>query len=539
MSTKVPAPVLDTRSGDLVVAEAITSLPAEMSDRSNANPAVVVLEAAGAIFDKDIFQNNQWPQAVIQNELALIGVNLIVAQAATSTQQFVLSAPQPLDTVIPATTTQVSTADGTITFSTSAALTIRAYSAPTGTITLTAGSATVTGSGTTFTTSVQVGWAISTDKATWYVVSAIGSDTTLTLTQSAASTVTAVAYYAGAISGTAPIQATTVGAATNVAAGTLTSSGSSINALASTTNLTAATGGTDLETTANAIARAPFVFATRDTATGATDFAYYAQQILGPGGRAIAQANTNNTVAQNGYVTYGLLSPAWTTTTPVSAQERASVTRDMTGRVPSGVTLVDVPANIQTYTTQGSGASQGTMFAAAVFRKQAYDATTTRVVIAQQINTYLSPNTYPWGRTIDPDDLGNQMAPAVLPQIDHVATINGVIAAGMNYTVTANSVTFTNGSTSATGTGSDFAGMTASQSFVLDAVNGAVYLVTNIAAGTLTITPAYAGPTVTFTNIGWFTSKPTTMTNWYSLPYSALSTTAATPAASIVVVGAI
>lgn len=533
MATKIPSPTLDTRSGDLVVAEAIGNLPAELSDRSDANPAVTVIEAVGSIFDKDLYQANQWPSAVMQKALALVGVNQLSATAATVTQQFTLSAPQPNDTVI-ASGTLVSTADGTLSFATTAATTVRAYTSPAGTISLTAGSAAVTGSGTTFTTSLAAGWAISTDKNTWYTVASITNDTSLTLTASAASTVSGSSYYAGAITATAPAQATVTGSSTNAAAATLTTLTTSVAGVASTTNPAAATGGTDAETTTNAIARAPLAFASRDTATSVADFQYFAQLILGTNGRAIAQANTNNTTAASGYVSYGLLSPLWTTSSSVSAQERANVTRDLVQRIPSGVTLIDLAANIQQFVTAGSGSSQGTMFACAAYRKQAYDATSTNLAIAAAINTYLSPNTYPWGRTIDPADLAGVLE--ALTQIDHVVTINGVVAVGMNYTVVANNVSFTNGSTTATGTASDFTGMTANQTFLLDQTNNATYLVTNISSGTLTITPAYAGPTNS-QKPAWFTSKQTTLANWYSLPYSSLSVSSAN--SSIVIVGAV
>ena len=47
----VPNPTLDARNGDLVTAQAITSLPDELSDRSDGSPQVVLLEANGALYD--------------------------------------------------------------------------------------------------------------------------------------------------------------------------------------------------------------------------------------------------------------------------------------------------------------------------------------------------------------------------------------------------------------------------------------------------------------------------------------------------------
>lgn len=533
--TKTPAPVLDARNGDLVTAQSIGSLPPELSDRSDMNPAVVIIEASGNQFDSFLFQLNSWPQAVVQKCLALVGTNLNGAQVATVTQTFTLSTPQSSDTTIPAGTL-VQTTDGSIIFSTLADATIAAYKAPAGTITLTAGSTSVTGSGTTFTTDAPAGFQISTDKNTWYTVASVTNDTTLTLTSSAASAVSGVAYYSGPITTTALAQSQNTGASQNVAAATLTSLGSSIAGVASTSNAAAATGGADVESSASAVARAPSVFASRDMACTVADYAYFAQQVLGTGSRAIAQANTNNTTAQSGYTTVGMLSPSWTTSSSVSAQERANVIRDLAGRTYSGATTVDVAANIQQFVTAGLGNSPGTMFACALYRKASYDSTTTRVAAAGQINSYLSPNTYPWGRNIDPADLVGQLE--ALTQVDHVATINGLVAVGMNYTVVANNVTFTNGSTTATGTASDFTNMTIGQTFLMDQTNGAVYLVTNISSGTLTITPSFSGPTGT-QKPGWFTSKTTALTNWYSVPYSNLSVLTTAPAASILIVGSV
>lgn len=543
MATTVPAPVLDTRNGDLVAAQAITSLPAELSDRSDSNPAVVIIETQGTVADKHGFQVNQWPNAVIQKCLALVGVVLNPAQPGVAQLTFTLSAPQPTDTVIPAGTL-AQTTDGTIVVATLAAATVTAYSTPAGTISMTAGSSAVTGSGTTFTTSVQVGWQISADRSTWYTVQSITNDTALVLSSSAAATVSGSAYVAGGVSVTTPGQATVSGLATNAAAGSLTTLGSSPAAVSAVTNTAAATGGADLETTASAIARAGTAFASRDTAITPQDFAIFAARVLGQNSRAAALGSTNNTVAAAGFVTVAMLSPAWTTTSPVSTQERASVIRDLFGRTVTGVTVVDVPANLQQFVTAGSGASQGTMFACALVRRAAYDVASTQVAAAAAINNYLNPATYPWGRSIDPDDLAIQVNPSPasgtggLVQVDHVLTINGVLAVGMNYTVVANNVSFTNGATTATGTASDFSGMTPNQTFLLDQVNSAAYLVTAVAGTTVTFTPAYAGPTAAL-KPAWFTSKVTALANWYSLPYAALSVSTTSPPASIVVVGAV
>ena len=535
----VPSPTLDSRNSDQITAEAVSSLPAELSDHSASNAAVVIIEATGVQLDQDLFQVNNWPQAVIQKALALVGVTLNSATAATVQQTFTLSAPQSSDTIVPAGT-QFANADGSLVFSTLSDLTITAYKTGTGTVYINSGSTTLNGTGTTFTADLQVGYQLSVDKSTWYTVASIGSDSVATLTSSYAgatiSSGAAVAYYVGAVTGTVSAQCTTTGLATNAAAGSLTSLQTQPAGVASTTNAAAAAGGADEETTANAIARAPQAFASRDIACTASDYGYFATKILGVGGRAIAQVNTNNTTAVNGYVTIAMLSPAWTTSTAVTAQERANVIRDANGRSFAGATLVDVAANIQTFTTAGSGSSTGTMFACAVYRRAAYDSTSSRIAIAGAINTYLSPNTYTWGRSIYPGDLVGQIE--ALQQIDRVANINGVLAVGMNYTVVANNVSFTNGSTTATGTAGDFTNMTANQTFLMDQTNGAVYLVTNVSSGTLTITPAYTGPTGTL-KPGWFTATHKALTNWYSLPFSNLSVSSASPPVSVLVVGSV
>ena len=84
MSTAVPAPVLDDRNEDQIAAEAIGALPSELSDRSDSNPAVVVIEAAAYVVGRYLYQLNRWPAAVVQKALALIGVTMRAAVAACS-----------------------------------------------------------------------------------------------------------------------------------------------------------------------------------------------------------------------------------------------------------------------------------------------------------------------------------------------------------------------------------------------------------------------------------------------------------------------
>jgi hypothetical protein len=532
MASTVPAPVLDGRDGDLVTAESIGSLPTELSDRSNSNPAVVIIEAVGSIYDKLIYQLNRWPQAVIQKVLSLIGITLNPATAATVSQTFTLSAPQVDDTVIP-TGTQISTSDGTTVFSTLTDLTIRAYLTNAGTISLTSGSTAVTGSGTNFTTDVQAGWQISTDGATWYTVANVGGSTSLTLTSSATSTVSGSAYRAGAVSGTVSAQATTVGSSTNIAASALNTLVNQPAGVGSTVNNAAAAGGTDIETTTAAIARAPSAFASRDVACSTGDYEYFAQKILGTNSRVKGFANTNVAAATPGYVTVALLSPAWTTSSAVSSQERASVIRDMQTRTFAGATTIDVPADIQRFDT-------GTNIPAVlVWRQSRYDEATVRANVAAAINNLLNPNTYTWGRTIFTDDLAQAVGAAV--GVDRVHSVNGIPAVGTIFKTAANAISFTSLSTSATANAADIGAgkITANVTYLIDTVNKTGYLVTNVAGTTLTLSSGYAGSTGSVSSMTYLNVGDTTLNTGYTLPYSNLSTVTTSSPASIQVVGVV
>jgi hypothetical protein len=532
MATTVPSPVLDGRNGDLVTAESIASLPTELSDRSNANPAVVIIEAVGAIYDKLIYQVNRWPQAVIQKVLSLIGITLNPATAATVSQTFTLSAPQTLDTIVP-TGTQVSTSDGTSVFSTLTDLTVRAYTVPGGTITLTSGSTAVVGVGTSFTTDAPAGYQISTDGITWYTVSNVGGSTTLTLTSSATSTVSGSAYRSGPVSGTVSAQATTLGSATNIAATKINTLVNQPAGVGSTVNNAAAIGGTDIETTASAIARAPSAFATRDVACQSSDYEYFAQKILGTNSRVKGFANTNVTAAAPGYVTVALLSPAWTTTSSVSSQERASVIRDLQTRTFAGATTIDVPADIQRFDT-GSNIP-----AVLVWRQSRYDEATVRANVAAAINNLLNPNTYNWGRTIFTDDLVQAIGVAV--GVDRVHSVNGIPAVGTIFKTAANNISFTALSTSATANAADIGAgkITQNVTYLIDTTNKTGYLVTNISGTTLTLSSGYAGTTGSVASMTYLNVGDTTLNTAYTLPYSNLSTATTSSPASIQVVGVV
>lgn len=537
---KLPSPTLDNRNGDQVTAQVIGAFPSELSDRSDSNPAVVVAEAAGTFFDKLIYQINQWPLAVVQKLAALVGIDLLNATAATVTQQFTLSAPQPNDTTI-STGATVSTADGSLVFATTSDLTIRAYLTSTGTISLTSGSTAVVGVGTAFTTDCPAGYQISTDRSTWYTVASVTDSTHLTLSSSASSTVSGSAFSSGPVSGSVAAQATTTGVATNAGANTLTTVVNAGSSVASTTNPAAATGGADAETVTAAASRMPTAFATREVACHVDDFAAFASDVLGSGSRVRARANFNVSTNQSGYVTVAMLSPNWTTATPVTTTERAAVMRDLTGRTGATATLVDLAVSIQSFTTSP------TLFAVAVYRNKDYDEATVRANIAAAVNSYLNPSTYPW----DPARYSTGYRPIYVPDlvqvveaatgVDRVETINGVPAVGMNYRTSAASMTFTLGSASVTSVGAtDYANATAGQTVLIDATNKAAYLVTAKSGGNaFTLDHNWAGSTGAASNVPFWTSTTTNLTDWFYLPYSSLSVSLTSPAASIVVVGSV
>lgn len=537
MADQIPAPVLDDRDEDRVTAEVIGSLPSELSDRSDSNPAVVMAEALGAFYGKALYQINRWPRAVIQKCLAMVGVTLEDATPGTVTQTFTLSAPQVQDTVIP-TGTNVATSDGEIVYATTSDLTIAAYTTPTGTIAMTSGSPTVTGTSTSFVTgSTWEGYQIRAVNGTWYTIESVASTTSLTLTENAAATVSGVAFQVGPITGTVGAQSTSTGLDQGVNAGDLSVLQSAVSGVSSTTNAAASSGQADQETVENALARAPKAFATRDVACSETDYAEFARKILGQNGRAVALLNQNlGTTGAAGYVTIGLLSPDWTTSSTVTAQERSNVMRDLAARSFGGATLIDTPALITEIIP-----------AAIVWRKTAYDEPTTRIAIAEALNTLYSPNTYPWGRTL----LAADQAEAIeaCEEVDSVAVISGVLACGFDYVVSTGTIAFTNGSATATAAnlGTDATNMDAAVTartppIIIDPVgkDGYVVKAVNTGTGALTLDRAFTGVTVTATH-GWFKANSKALqtddTANYSLPYASLSTDEDSLPDSIIIVG--
>lgn len=527
MANPVPSPVLDTRDGDRVAAECVGALPAELSDRSDSNPAVALIEANAAVFDKLIYQINRWPRALVQKLLALVGITLVEATAATVTQSFTLSAPQQTDTLVPEGT-QVSTEDGTVVFETSGDLTIAAYETPSGTISMTAGSSAVTGSGTSFPTGTTwEGWQIRGNGGAWYTIASVSSTTSLTLTTTATATVSGVSFDVGPVTGSVLAQATTTGVATNVGAGKLNTLVSSPAGVASTTNAEDATGGEDEETASEAVDRAPEAFSARDMVIADEDFASAATSVLGGTARAKARGGYNLTVATESYTTLALLSSTWSTASAITTAERAAVVRDLAGRTITGVTVIDVPADIQ---------DLGATLAAVVYRRGSDDLTT-RCEIAEALNGYCNPSSYPWGRTLYTQDLADVVERC--SSVDRVHSINSVPCVGTGYTTSVASMTFTAGSDTVTSVGgTDYAALTVGKSFIIDAANGAPYLVTAKPTGTtLTLDRVWAGSSATISAVPYFLAADYALNAWYSLPYANLSTSRTAPPPSIVVYG--
>ncbi len=543
----VPAPTLDERNVDQLIAQCIASLPAELSNRSDGSVPVAIIEALGPIAEKILFAINNWPRSPLQKLLSLVGVQLLSAEQATCTQSFTLSNPVISDLVI-ASGSQVSTTDGATVYATTADLVIPAYTAPAGTIALAAGSPTVTGTGTSFPTDGS--WngyqiRVPTSSNTWYTISSVSTSTSLTLTTNAASTVATAAFNVGPVTGTVGVQCTVAGAAGNVGSGKLTTAVTSITGLASTTNTTASTDGDDQETAAEAVERAPSAFATREIACSQEDYATFAERTLGDGGRARFRSNYNITTAEDGTVTGALLSPNWTTTTTVSAQERANVTKDLNGRGFVGATIVDVPVTLIMY--DGTVTSQ--LFGCAVYRKANYSDAQVKVNIASAINAYLNPANYPW----DPDAYSDGFRPIYVPDlvdliesaegVDRIEEKNGVPACGMDYRTSAASMTFA-ASTAVTSVGAtDYANATAGQTYLIDSTNLQAYLITVKSGGNaFTIDRAWAGTTGAISSVPYFTAADvgsTKFTNWTYLPFSNLSVSLLSPAASIFIVGAV
>lgn len=533
MANPVPSPVLDTRNGDEVAADAIAALPDELSDRSDSNPAVAIIEANASVYDKALYQINRWPRALVQKVMAICGQRLLPAVGGTCTQQFTLSAPRSTDSVIPRDT-EVATEDGSVTFATLSDLTIAAYTTPTGTVSTTAGSAVVTGAGTAFETgSTWEGWQIQIPANTgrWHTIASVSSTTSLTLESAIDITVSGQAWNVGPVSGTTTVQATTTGADTNVGAGKLISLASSPAGVSSTTNTTAATGGRDEETADEAVDRGPAEYATRDVACTDDDYAVFAERVLGENSRARARAGYNGTTATTGYVSVAMLAPSWTTSSAVSTADRAAVARDLASRSQVGVTIVDLAANIVSLTSSGS------IPAAVIYRKTQHDSSSTRINVARAINTYYSPNTYPYGRDRYIADLAQVVESA--DGVDRILTINGVPAIGTDYRTSAASMTFTNGSTSVTSVGAtDYGNATAGQTFIIDSANNTAYLVTAKSGGNaFTLSSAWGGSSGAASAVPFFTAADVSAANWYSLPYANLGTTTSDLPASVVVCG--
>ena len=198
--------------------------------------------------------------------------------------------------------------------------------------------------------------------------------------------------------------------------------------------------------------------------------------------------------------------------------------RDLQARVFQGATLIDVAANIQSRTP-----------AVAIYRKAAFSNAQVQVNIAGDLNTYLSPNAYEWGRTIYPTDLVDVIEDS--DGVDRVHSINGVpcVSSVYNAATPATLAFLTANATAAT---ADTASFTAGRTWVYDSVNNAVYLIITVNAGvSVVFDRVFAGASVTTTRPYWLTQDDA-LTNWYSLPYSNLSVVTTAAAASVIVLGA-
>lgn len=533
----MPQPVLDNQDGDEVVAQIIESFPDELSDRSPGNPAVVIASALGLVYEKNQFQLNALPQAYVQQLLATIGSPLVSPTAATATQTFTLGAPQPTDTVIPAGS-QVSTVDGSLTATLLSDVVIPAYqSFYDGYLTVTAGSTTVRSSANDFVTGLtwvgqQIQVSTNGQGGTWYTIASVSSANTLTIAAPAAASAggAGTSFNVGPVlSSAAQVQFTSTGSNTNVGSGTLTSA--NIANVSATTNTTAGVNGADQETAASGLARAQDTFARRDVVITASDYERAAERMLGVNGRARAIGNYADQAQLSGVVSLALLSPNWTTSSSVSAQERTNVIRDLYPRTFIGSTTLDLAANIEVFNSAGSQP------VICVWRKAQYSEAQAAVSVAEAVNDLLNPNTYDWGRTIYAGDLAGV---SKTDAIDRVHDINGVLAVGMNYSPAASgwtSVKNTNGAVVAAG---DYAAMVAGSTIVVDqtgTVPDTYLVVAKLGSNTVQFDRAYEGAGGTSTSWGYFTSGDTTLTDWKTLPYASLSIDPDAPAATIFVLG--
>jgi len=122
--------------------------------------------------------------------------------------------------------------------------------------------------------------------------------------------------------------------------------------------------------------------------------------------------------------------------------------------------------------------------------------------------------------------------------VDRVYSALGTMAVGTTWQQSGHTMTFTNGSTTVTANNIEVLLMKPYQTFIADTTNGAAYLVTAASGTSITLDHAFAGTTVTSTPF-YFHAQDTTLTNWYTLPFSSLSVDSTNPAASIIVTGSV
>lgn len=602
-SNRVPNPTLDGRNGDQGVAEAIQSFPSELSDKSDSNPAVVIAEAFGVEYDKLLFTANQWPQALMQKVLNVIGIPLQQATPAQTTLQFTLPNPQPSD-VVYGTGSLVSTPDGNYTFQTVSPAVIPGYSSLSGSIWevqgsnlaktyqtlggttfLTASTGFVNGVNTAYaksmegmylrirggsgnyypignyssgilmnlsvdalvtesgvadvgfladflTGSAMVGQSLGIDRSNnWNIVSSVDMlGEVATLTTPAQASANGLGVY-GTRVGTAQAYCLQSGALTNVGPGTVTLPVSNFTGNPSIVNISSGSGGADLQSISGALAASPALFSRRDVACSAEDYAEFAVDILGRPGRSVAMGNMNGTANVAGFMSVAMLSPQWSVGLPVSVKEMTAVLRDLSGRSTVGTTVINLPANLQTLGTDTLGQP-----GAIVIKDGNYSDDIVRSNVAAALNTYLTPNSYDWGRTIYTGDLIEVVAEAA--GLDRLLVIDGVVAVSADCRTSTSSVALTQSSAIAIcGSGADALNMIPRQTFLYDTVGKTGYLVIAISGNQLTLDRPYSANNNQPATFQYLNVQDVALASWFSLPLSTLSTDPANPPIQVLIGG--
>jgi hypothetical protein len=565
----VPDVTLDTRDGDQITAQAIGNLPTEMSDRSNSNPAVVLLEASGYQVDKNLYQINRWPSAVVAHIMNVLGNELLPARSATVSQQFTLSSPRTQATTI-AAGSEVSVEDGDPVFATTADLTIAARSQPPGTITFTSGSTAVVGVytagagtvtvninntavvgvGTNFTAN-DVGLGLLTVGGNYYEIVAVAGALNITISPAGVATEAGVTYTTGAYfqpgttwtTETWQIQPRGSGSWYSIASVTdggnlvlsasaaATSTGvswdvgpitGSVAARATTTGTDTNVGSGTLTTLVSSVNGVASTTNAADATGGAavdTVAEAVARAASAFSARSVAvETDSYAYFAQQVMGTGSRAEAASTmniTTTANGYVTVALLGADWTAATP--VTAADrgaVLRDLQGRVFQGSTVVDTPAVivertpAMAVWRTAGYDTVQVQVNIAGAINTYLNPSTFPWGRELYVTDLIDVVEGA--EGVDRVHNLDtsgapAVACIGATYNA-ATPATLALVNGNATANTANTGSFTANRTWVYDDIGNAVYLIISIAAGvSVTFDRVFAGATLTATKPYWTT----------------------------------